>query len=206
MKDPESDTLRQRSVIIACGALVREIQAVLGANRLDGIDIAAIPALFHNRPEKIAPAVAEQIVAARARYDHIFVAYADCGTGGELDKVLAHAGVERLPGPHCYAFFSGIEAFARRDDDMASFYLTDFLARQFDSLIIKGLGLDRHPELLDVYFGNYEKVVYLSQAPTPDLIARAEAAARKLSLEFEHRPVGYGDLAATLARQFPVRQ
>jgi len=192
------------SLIIACGALVREIRDVLGANRLDAIDVAAIPALYHNRPEKIAPAVAERIEAAQGHYEHIFVAYADCGTGGDLDQVISAAGVERLPGAHCYAFLSGTEAFAARgDDDMTSFFLTDFLVRQFDSIIIKGLGLDRHPELRDMYFGNYEKVVYLSQQPTPELIAKAEIAAGALALRFEHRPVGYGDLATVLNQQFP---
>lgn len=193
----------KRALIIACGALVREIRDVLGANRLTAIDIAAIPALYHNRPEKIAPAVAERIAAAGDRYDHIFVAYADCGTGGDLDRVIDAAGVERLPGTHCYAFFSGVEAFAARDDDMTSFFLTDFLARQFDSLIIKGLGIDRHPELRDMYFGNYGKVVYISQSPTEDLIDKARSAAAKLNLAFEHRPVGYGDLATSLEAQFP---
>ena len=192
------------SLIIACGALVREIRDVLGANRIDAIDIAAIPALYHNRPEKIAPAVAERIEAARGRYERIFVAYADCGTGGELDRVIEAAGVERLPGAHCYAFFSGTEVFAERgDSDMTSFFLTDFLVRQFDSIIIKGLGLDRHPELRDMYFGNYEKVVYLSQQSTPDLITKSQMAAETLALKFEHRRVGYGDLATTLAQKFP---
>lgn len=194
----------KKALIIACGALVREIRDVLGANRLGAIDIAAIPALYHNRPEKIAPAVAERIAAARDQYDHIFVAYAECGTVGELDRVIAEAGAERLPGTHCYAFFSGVEAFAQRDDDMTSFFLTDFLVRQFDSIIVKGLGLDRHPELRDMYFGNYRKVVYISQVPTPALIAKAEAAAERLSLAFEHRPVGYGDLAVVLEQQFPL--
>ena len=194
----------KRALIIACGALVREIRDVLGANRLAAIDIAAIPALYHNRPEKIAPAVADRIAAAGDRYDHIFVAYADCGTGGDLDRVIAAAGAERLPGTHCYAFFSGVEAFAARDDDMTSFFLTDFLVRQFDSIIMKGLGIARHPELRDMYFGNYEKVVYISQVPTPALIAAAEAAAAKLNLAFEHRPVGYGDLAVALQARFPA--
>jgi hypothetical protein len=194
----------KKALIIACGALVREIRDVLGANRLGAIDIAAIPALYHNRPEKIAPAVAERIAVARDQYDHIFVAYAECGTVGDLDRVIAEAGAERLPGTHCYAFFSGVEAFARRDDDMTSFFLTDFLVRQFDSIIVKGLGLDRHPELRDMYFGNYRKVVYISQVPTPALIAKAEAAAERLSLAFEHRLVGYGDLAVVLEQQFPL--
>ncbi len=195
-----------RSLIIACGALVREIRDVLGANRLDAIDIAAIPALYHNRPEKIAPAVEAKIAEAKARYDRIFVAYADCGTGGDLDRVIGKAGVERLPGTHCYAFFSGVEAFARREDDMRTFFLTDFLVRQFDAIIIKGLGLDRHPELRDMYFGHYEKVVYLSQAPTAALIEAAERASERLGLVFEHRHVGYGDLGSVLDAWLPERQ
>lgn len=200
MSDKEN---HKKLLIIACGALVREIQAALGANRLTAIDIAAIPALYHNRPEKIAPAVAAQIEAAGSQYDHIFVAYADCGTGGDLDRVIAKAGVERLPGAHCYAFYSGTSAFGHGTADMTSFFLTDFLVRQFDSIIMKGLGLDRHPELRDTYFANYEKVVYLSQSPTPQLISKARQAAEKLALGFEHRPVGYGDLAGTLDQQFP---
>ena len=200
----ETPVAEKKALIIACGALVREIRDVLGANRLDAIDIAAIPALYHNRPDKIAPAVAERIAAAQDAYDHIFVAYAECGTGGELDRVIEAAGVERLPGTHCYAFFTGVEAFAARDDDITSFFLTDFLVRQFDSIIMKGLGIDRHPELRDLYFGNYEKVVYISQVPSPQLIQAAEAAAAKLDLTFEHRPVGYGDLARALDQRFPV--
>lgn len=196
--DPE----RPRSLIIACGALVREIRDVLGNDRLAAIDIAAIPALYHNRPEKIAPAVAAKIETAGDRYDHIFVAYAECGTGGELDRVIAAAGAERLPGAHCYAFFSGVEAFADREDDITSFFLTDFLVRQFDSIIMKGLGIEKHPELRDMYFGNYEKIVYLSQVATPELIAKAEICAKKLSLAFEHRAVGYGDLGQSLEAQF----
>jgi Protein of unknown function (DUF1638) len=191
-----------RCLVIACGAIVREIQAVMTQAGLGNIDITAVPATYHNRPEKIAPAVARRIAQGRARgYTRLFVAYADCGTQGALDKLLADERIERLPGAHCYAFFSGVEAFAiRSDEDVTSFFLTDFLARHFDSLVIRGLGLDRHPELLSLYFGNYERVIYLSQAPTSDLLARAEGAASKLGLAFMHRPVGYGDVPAALRR------
>ena len=189
-----------RSLVITCGALVRELQFLIAQAGRGDIDIKAIPATYHNRPEKIAPAVARRIAWARPKYDRVFVAYGDCGTGGELDKLLAREGVERLPGAHCYAFFTGVEAFAARGDaDMTSFFLTDFLTRHFQSLVIRGLGLDRHPELLPMYFGNYEKVVYLSQLPTPETIAAAEAAANQLGLAFEHRPVGFGDLARAVA-------
>ena len=138
-----------RSLVIACGALIRELQVLIAQAGRTDIDLKAIPASYHNRPEKITPAVARRIAWARSRYDRIFVAYGDCGTGGSLDQLLAREGVERLPGAHCYAFFSGVEAFAARGDtDMTSFFLTDFLVRHFQSLVIRGLGLDRHPERL----------------------------------------------------------
>jgi hypothetical protein len=194
MTDPQ-----RRTLVIACGALIREIQAVTAANGLDTLDIRAVPATYHNRPEKIAPGVKRLIDRARGKYRHIFVAYAECGSGGALDKLLAEERIDRLPGAHCYAFFSGVGAFeAIGDADMRSFFLTDFLARHFDTLVMKSLGLDRHPELRDMYFGHYQTVVYLSQAPSVELIAMAEAAARKLGLAFEHRHVGYGDLATAL--------
>jgi hypothetical protein len=194
----------RRALIIACGALVRKIQAVLGQSRLRTIDLRALPAGLHNRPQEIAPAVARLLAETAGTYEKIFVAYGDCGTGGELDRVLAVHGAERLLGAHCYQFFSGLEAFeARADRDFTSFFLTDFLTRQFDALVVRGLGLDRHPELRDVYFAHYERVVYLSQAPTDTLVDKARAAARFLDLDFEHRPVGYGDLGACLETHFP---
>jgi Protein of unknown function (DUF1638) len=192
---------RSRTLVIACGALVRELQLLIAQSGRPDIDIKAIPATWHNRPERITPAVARRIAWARPRYDHIFVAYADCGTAGDLDRLLAKESIERLPGAHCYAFFSGVEAFAARgDEDMRSFFLTDFLVRHFQSLVVRGLGLDRHPELMPLYFGNYERVVYLSQVPTPELIARGEAAAATLGLGFVHRHVGFGDLRLALGR------
>ncbi len=192
---------KRGSLVIACGALVRELQFLAAQSPGQSIDIKAIPASYHNRPERITPAVKRRIAWARTRYHRIFVAYADCGTGGDLDHLLEAENVERLPGAHCYAFFSGVEAFtARGDDDMRSFFLTDFLVRQFQTLVIRGLGLDRHPELLPLYFGNYEKVVYLSQLPTPELVSKAESAARELGLAFEHRHVGFGELALAVAR------
>ncbi len=189
------------SLVIACGALVRELQFLIAQDARLDIDIKAIPAGYHNRPEKITPAVKRRIAWARSRYDRIFVAYADCGTGGDLDRLLEAENIERLPGAHCYAFFTGVDAFAARGDaDMRSFFLTDFLVRQFQTLVIKGLGLDRHPDLMPLYFGNYEKVVYLSQLPTQALIAQAEEAAKTLGLAFEHRHTGFGDLALAVSR------
>ena len=190
---------QRRPLIIACGALAREILAVLEANRLGHVDVQCLPAGLHNRPEQIPGAVADAIRRARATHGPILVAYADCGTGGLLDRVLEAEGVMRLPGPHCYAFYSGVEAFiARGDADMRAFFLTDFLVRQFETLVIESLGIDRHPELRDAYFGAYETVVYLSQAHDASLLAEARRAADRLGLAFEHRHVGLGDLAACI--------
>ena len=187
---------RQRTLLIACGALAREALAVLEANRLDHVELTCISALLHNRPERIPAAVCQKIREARGRYDRILVLYADCGTGGELDRVLAEEGVERIAGPHCYAFYAGQEVFDQlQDAEPGTFYLTDFLARQFETLVIEGLGLDRHPDLLPLYFGNYRRLVYLAQTDDPELAAKAEAAAERLGLAFERRLTGLGGLA-----------
>lgn len=189
-----------RALLIACGALAREARAVIAANRLP-LDLACLPAVLHNRPERIAPAVRRKIRAARGRYERIAVLYGECGTGGALDAVLAEEGVERIPGPHCYAFYAGEAVLARlAEEEPGTFWLTDFLARQFDSLVIRGLGLDRHPELLPVYFANYRRLVYLSQVPTPALLGKARAAAERLGLAFAHRPTGLGGLEPFLRR------
>jgi Protein of unknown function (DUF1638) len=189
----------QRTLIIACGALAREILGIRDANNLAHLDLTCLPAGLHNTPKLIPDAVRAAIREARATHTRIFVAYADCGTGGLLDKVLDEERVERLPGAHCYAFYSGVDAFtARGDADMRAFFLTDFLVRQFDTLVIEGLGIDRHPELRDIYFGNYEKVVYLAQTHDGPLLDEARRAAARLDLAFEHRFVGYGDLAPAI--------
>lgn len=160
-----------------------------------------LPATLHDRPERIPDAVRERIRSARGRYERIFVAYADCGTGGLLDRVLVEeGGVERLPGAHCYEVFAGRTDFARlAEEEPGTFYLTDFLTRAFDRLVVGGLGLDRHPELLPVYFGNYRRLVYLAQADDPALLAAAHRAADRLGLAFEHRRTGYGELATSIA-------
>lgn len=180
-----------KTLVIACGALARELIAVVRANKLDHLKIACLPAILHNRPEKIAPAVREKIRANRDRYHRILCLYGDCGTGGELDRVLAEEGAERIPGAHCYEFFMGTPDFeAMTDADPAIFFLTDYLVRHFDRLIIQGLGLDRFPQLLEVYFGNYKRVVYLAQVEDPGLRKQAEAAAAQLGLEFEMQVTG----------------
>ncbi|MBL4890341.1 MAG: DUF1638 domain-containing protein, partial [Rhizobiaceae bacterium] len=150
---------KQKVRVIACGAIAREVLAICKTNGLDHIDLHCLPAILHVSPDKIPGEVEREILEAReAGIDSIFVAYADCGTGGLLDNICDKYEVERIAGPHCYSFFSGDEAFAAQSDDaMRSFYLTDFLARQFTSFVVKPLGLDRYPQLRDMYFGHYEK-------------------------------------------------
>lgn len=188
-----------RVLVIGCGALARELVAVIDQAGLANVDLTCLPATLHNRPGGIPAAVRAKIRAARPRYERIFIAYADCGTGGLLDRMLTDEDVERLPGAHCYEFYAGTSAFtAMTDEDPATFFLTDFLARNFDRLVIRGLGLDRHPELLSTYFGNYHRLVYLAQTDDPALETAARRAARRLGLTFELRQTGYGDLAKSV--------
>ena len=194
----------EKVLVIACGALAREIGDIVEANRLDHIVLTCLPAIWHNRPEKIAPGVRALIHENRQLYGKIAVAYAECGTQGELDKVCEEEGVERIAGPHCYAFYWGNDAFAARaEDDIDAFFLTDFLARQFESFVIEPLGLDRHPELRDMYFGNYRRLIFLSQTEDAELEAKAREAASRLGLAFEKRVTGYGDLAGFLKAFVP---
>ena len=173
-------------LLIACGALGREIVQLTRLNNWDHLKIQCLPAELHNRPEKIPAAVRAEIEDKREDYDHIFVAYADCGTGGLLDKVLAEYGIDRLPGAHCYEFFAGSTAFSElADAEPGTFYLTDFLTRHFDRLVRTGLGLDKHPELMPQYFGNYNRLVYLAQSDSPELAAMAEQHASYLGLDYE---------------------
>ena len=208
LKDPEAAALTYegreatgagRVLVIACGALAREILALRAANRLDHLDLHCLPAILHNHPERIAPAVEAEIAARAGAYERVFVAYADCGTGGALAALCERLGAEMIPGPHCYAFFDGLDRFVARGE-IDAFYLTDFLARQFDAFVTRPLGLDRHPALRDMYFGNYRRLVYLAQTDDAALTARARAAAEALGLAFERRWTGYGDLAPALGR------
>lgn len=191
---------RGEVLLIACGALAREIVDLIEINGWQAFDVACLPAKWHNTPQLIVPGIAEKIREAKGRYRSIFVLYGDCGTGGALDRLLEIEGIERIEGPHCYAFFSGNAQFARRsEEEIGAFYLTDYLARHFDRLIWHGLGLDAHPELLPLYFGNYDKVVFLAQTRNEDLARRAMAAAGKLELSYEYRFTGYGELGEVLA-------
>lgn len=188
--------------VIACGMLAREVLAVKEQLGLDHLDLKCLPAEFHFHPDRIPAAMEAAIAEARAEgFDEIFAGYGDCGTGGMLDRVLEKHGVERIAGPHCFAFYQGNAAFeASGDGDMLAFYMTDFLCRQFEAFFIRPLGLDRHPELAKDYFGNYEKLIYLAQTEDQALDKVAEKAARMLGLAYERRATGYGDLATALDR------
>jgi len=191
---------RRRVLVVACGALVREVRAVLAQLPDLDVDVEYLPANLHNRPERITGAVCSLLDGAADRgYDSMAVAYGDCGTGGLLDAALAERGVPRLVGAHCYEFLAGGAVFAQlQDAELGTFYLTDYLVRNFDALIIGGLGLDRHPELRDLYFGHYRRVVHLAQSDSPELAAAARAAAERLGLAYEHRRTGMAPFAAGL--------
>jgi len=186
-------------LLLACGALAREVLALIRANGWSHLDLHCLPANLHNHPEKIPDAVEAAVATHRAAYQQIFVLYADCGTGGLLQARCAALGVEMLEGPHCYSFFEGNEIFAERSEsEFTAFYLTDFLVRQFDAFVTKPLGLDRHPELREMYFGHYTKLVYQAQTDNPELTEKAKDCAAFLKLDFERRFTGYGDLELAL--------
>ena len=192
---------RGRLLLIACGALAHEILALKRHNGWDHMDLQCLPAKLHLYPEKITEEVEKAVIAQRAKYDRIFVVYADCGTGGLLQAKCADLGVEMVAGPHCYAFYEGLDRFAAHEDEISAFYLTDFLVRQFDAFVWKPMGLDRHPQLRDMIFGNYTKLVYQAQTDDPALRAKAQDCADRLGLAYEYRFTGYGDLKASLEKQ-----
>ena len=192
---------RVATLVIACGALAHEIVALRRLNAWPHMDVQCLPADLHNRPREIPDAVRAKIRANRGKYTSMFVAYADCGTGGLLDVVLRDEGVARIPGDHCYEFFAGSAAFAEMAEaEPGTFYLTDFLLTHFDRLIMHGLGIDRHPELLPMYFGNYRRLIYMAQVEKPGMVEAGERAAERLGLAFETRFTGYGELQTSLQR------
>lgn len=188
--------------VIACGMIAREVLAVNAQLGHAHVDLKCIDANFHHHPERIAPAVDRAIRKAREEgFEHIFIGYADCGTGGELDKVCAAHGVARIDGPHCFSFYLGNTAFdAAQDEMMTTFFITDFLARHFETFLIKPLGLDRFPELRETYFGHYERALYIAQTDNPELDNKARDAAARLGLRYERQLTGYGDLTQALER------
>ena len=199
-----SPTGAGRVLLIACGALAHEILALKRINHWDHLDLQCLPANLHLWPDRIPPAVEAAVTAHRADYAQIFVVYADCGTGGQLFDLCKKMGVDMVEGPHCYSFFEGNEGFAAKaETEFTAFYLTDFLVRQFDAFVWKPMGLDRHPNLRDMYFGNYTKLVYQAQTNDPALDAKAIDCANRLGLAYERRFTGYGDLAPALAALKP---
>ena len=185
----------KKTLVIACGALAHELLEAKRLNTLDFLDVTCLPAIWHNHPEKIPEGVRRKIRSNRKKYDRILCLYGDCGTGGMLDKMLEEEGVERIEGDHCYAFYSKPGEFdALMEEEIGTFFLTDYLVRHFDRLIIQGLGIDRHAQLMGVYFGNYKRIVYLAQMPDAALEKMARAAADRLGLEFEMRITGLGGL------------
>jgi hypothetical protein len=189
------------NLLIACGALAQEIVALQRLNHWESrLEVTCLPAIWHNTPDKIPEGVRRKIRAGKQKYDRIFVAYADCGTGGLLDEVLKEEGAERIEGPHCYEFYSGKAVFEKMmDDELGTFFLTDYLCRHFDRLIWKGFGLDRRPDMKDMVFEHYKKLVFLAQLEDASLTAKAQEIAERLGLEFEYRLTGYGELATFMA-------
>ena len=184
-----------RVLILACGALAREIRDIARLHHLDNVTLECLPAIPLNRPMEIPDLVRDRLARARGEFDRILLGYADCGTAGELHDIAAQEGVEILPGAHCYQFFAGEHRFDQmHDDDPTAFYLTDYLVKHFDRLIMGNLGIDAHPELRDLYFGNYTKMIYLAQTDDPALDEQAQACADTLGLTFERIHTNYGDL------------
>ena len=204
-KDPAHPAGRSKIRVIACGMIAREVVAVNAQLGFDHVDLKCLPADYHFHPEKIAPAMDIAIRQARADgYEDVFVGYADCGTCGALDEVCEKHDVSRIEGPHCFSFYIGNQAFEEADGAyLTTFFITDFLARNFDAFLKRPLGLDWHPELLEMYFGNYTKALYIAQTDDPQLDERARQAAEFLGLEYERRFTGYGDLVPALAEVAP---
>ena len=188
---------RPRTLILGCGALAKELIEVVRVNNLEDVTVDCLPAVLHHRPALIADALTARLETAD--YDRVLIGYGDCGTSGAIDEVCARFGATRLPGAHCFEFFAGAQVFqALQEAELGTFYLTDFFARHFDMFVMDTLGMIEHPELIELYFGNYTRIVYLSQTTDPDLLERARAVAAKLDLTFEHRPVGYGEVGPAL--------
>ena len=203
-KDPPVKFRRgaRRTLLLACGALGKEIVWLIEANGFTHFDIQCLPANLHHMPNRIPEAIREKIRANRDAYEKIFVLYGDCGTAGALDRVLAEeGGIERVPGPHCFSFFWGNDAFAEYgEDEITTFYLTDFFCRFFDKFVWESLGLDRHESMVEFVFGNYEKLVFMPQTEDPTLEKKAQEIAVRLGLSYERRFVGYGDLETALLK------
>jgi Protein of unknown function (DUF1638) len=188
------------TLLIACGALGREIVNVIEANRLGHLDVACLPAKLHHNPQLITGAVRRKIRSATGKYEKIYVLYGDCGTGGQLDKMLREEGnIERIAGPHCFSFFMGNDQFARySNDEISTFYLTDYFCRFFEKFVWEALGLDRRDDMVDFVFGNYTKLVFMPQVRDAELELKARQIAFRLKLEYQYRFCGYGELESSM--------
>lgn len=184
--------------ILGCGALAREIIEIVQLNRWEHVDVQCLPAHLHHRPSLIPPAVRAKLAEMKPHYDRIVVAYGDCGTNGELDAVFAEAGVDRIAGPHCFAFYDGLDRFGIDPEDITTFYLTDFFCRHFERFVWQAFGLDRRADMVQFVFGNYRRLVYLAQSEDAALTERAQVYAQRLGLNFERRAAGFGDLGPFL--------
>lgn len=184
---------QHKTLVLACGALAKEI-LFLQEQTQANFDLQCLPAGYHNFPDKIVPGLEKELASTYDIYDEILIGYGDCGTGGGLDRFLVnYPKARRLPGAHCYAFFSGLDNFDKMmEEELGSFFLTDYLVRHFETLIVKGFGIDRYPDLKDMYFEHYKRLIYLVQDPKQNLSGQAKAAAKFLDLTYEERPVGYG--------------
>lgn len=194
-------SVQKPTLLITCGALAKEVVHLIRVNNWSSFELDCLPANLHNKPQLIPELMREKIRAAKQKntYQRILALYGDCGTGGMLDQVLEEEQVERIPGPHCYEFYATPAVFNDlAEQELGSFYLTDYLARFFDRLIIQGLGIDRHPELKDMYFAHYKRMVYLAQTEDSDLAKKAQDAAEKMGLEYVYQKTGYGDLSRFL--------
>jgi hypothetical protein len=192
--------MSERLLVLACGALAREVLAIVQANGWEHVEVRHLPPKLHATPRRIPRALEEALQEATGSYDRVFVAYADCGTTGGIDEVCERYGATRLEGAHCYAVYAGLAEWdALQEEEPGTFYLTDFFVRNFDSFVGRPLGLDRYPELICDILGNYRRVVYLAQIDDPDLRERAEECAASLGLEFEFRQTDYGRLAPSLS-------
>tara|TARA_B100001123_G_C14907281_1_gene866296 strand:+ start:17 stop:718 length:702 start_codon:yes stop_codon:yes gene_type:complete len=190
----------EKILVIACGALAKEITALIKINNWKHLQLRYLPAKLHNQPHKIPQNIRKNLINAKNRFSQIFIGYADCGTGGQLDTLLEEFGVKRLPGAHCYEFFCNTQNFSKLiEEEPGSFFLTDFLVKSFEKLIWQGLKINSHPELLKIYFGNYKRLVYLAQTESKDLQTQAKEIANKLRLNYFYRFTGYGALTPALS-------
>ena len=187
-------------LVIACGAIAKEITALIRMNNWNHLQLRYLPAKLHNEPHKITQNIRKNLINAQNKFSQIFIGYADCGTGGQLDTLLDEFGIQRLPGAHCYEFFSSTQKFSKLiEEEPGSFFLTDFLVKSFEKLIWQGLKINSHPELLKIYFGNYKRLVYLAQTESKDLQTQAKEIAKKLRLNYFYRFTGYGALTPALS-------